>query len=934
MLTLGNHPANSSTINQFDVMRTLFLLAIATIVATPSIHAQSFTNSSALVGATFNSGGCVGVTDMNDDGLDDIIVLHNSRFLRIMYQTENGFSLSELNTVSGSSQWGMAIGDIANDGHRDVLCGGNFDGTHFVQITEEGQSTLTNLANGSLFMQGCNVVDIDNDGHLDFFACHDVGLSRIWQNDGNGILNPGNNLIDLTDYDPGTFTNTDHSGNYGSVWSDIDDDGDLDLVIAKCRQGVTNPLDPRRINQVWVNDGQNNYSEDGLARGLVVYEQSWTVDFADVNNDGYFDCLITNHSNTLNLLMNDGTGHFTDVTVDAGLAVSGFFLQAKFADFDNDGFVDLIYSGGTHRYYRNNGDGTFTHLTNMFPYSDTMHSFGIGDLNHDGFLDVYASYGNTYVSPDANNPDILWTNNGNNNHWVAFDLEGTISNRDAIGAKIKLYGPWGVQVREIRAGESYGIVNSFHLHFGIGQNTTIDQAVITWPSGLETVIENPAIDTYHQILEAPCQIATVQIETLGSTTLCIGEELTLSAPEGYFYQWNTGATSQSIIVNTGGSFSLTVSDINGCAGYSNTVEVELVEPIQPFITAEGELDFCQGGFVQLTASEGATYAWSNGQTDQSILVEEGGEYTVAVTDVCAAALVSAPLEVIVYPAPAPEVLSSLVLPAGTDQSIEVSGELVNWYATIDDNEPISIGNVFDVNIVEPISYWVENEVSFGGESAAGGKFSTTEDGGQYHTNSSFWLIFDAHTEIVLESVKVFTDVAGTRTIAVIDAQGSTIQSGAFDLPLGESIVELNFVIPEGSGYGLRSVGSNPRLWRDGPPATLNYPYDLNGLATITSSSATGNNATAYYYFFYDWQVSTPSFTCVSERVEVALQVEADPESCAGDFNNDGIINIADLLIFLSEFGCAVDCTADMDGDGYVGSGDLLSFLGVFSNTCP
>lgn len=915
-------------------MKTLRSLAfVSLILASYTSHSQSFTNASGLTGSTFNSGGCVGVTDMNDDGLDDIIVLHNSRFLKILYQTPNGYVLSELNTVSSSSQWGMAIGDIANDGHRDVLCGGNFDGTHFVQIDALGQSNMINLTNGSLFMQGCNVVDIDNDGHLDFFACHDVGLSRMWQNDGSGNLNPNTALIDLTDYNPGTFTNTDHSGNYGSVWSDIDDDGDLDLVIAKCRQGVTNPLDPRRINQAWINDGQNNYSEDALDRGLVLYEQSWTVDFADVNNDGFFDCLITNHSNTMKLLMNDGTGHFTDVTAAAGLAVSGFFLQAKLADFDNDGFVDLIYSGGTHRYYKNNGDGTFTHQTNMFPYSDTMHSFGIGDLNHDGFLDVYASYGNSYVSPDANNPDILWTNNGNNNHWVAFDLEGTLSNRDAVGAKVKLYGPWGVQVREIRAGESYGIVNSFHLHFGIGQNMSIDQAVIQWPSGLETVIDNPAIDTYHQIIEAPCQIAAVQISSSGSTTLCTGEELILSAPAGLIYQWNTGATTQSITVSTSGNYSLTVSDAEGCAGYSNTIEIALIEPVQPQITSEGELDFCQGGFVQLTATPGTAYTWSNGQTEQSILVSVAGDYSVAVTDVCTSALVSEPLEVIVYPAPAPQMLSPLILPAGVDQNLEVTGEQVSWYANLGDDEAFATGNLLNVNITEPTSFWVENEETFGGATASGGKLTTTENGGQYHTNTSFWLIFDAHTDIFLESVKVYTDVTGSRTIAVIDAQGNTIQSASFNLPVGESIVELNFFVPQGSGYGLRAVGSNPRLWRDGPPATLNYPYHLNGLATITSSTASGNNALAFYYFFYDWQVSTPSFNCTSERIEVALQVLNDPQDCPGDFNNDSVVNISDLLIFLSDFGCNLNCTADMDGDGYVGSGDLLSFLSVFSNNC-
>jgi hypothetical protein len=114
-------------------------------------------------------------------------------------------------------------------------------------------------------------------------------LSRIWTNDGAGNLVPNSSLIDLTNYDPGTFTNTDHSGNYGSVWSDINHDGNLDLVIAKCRQGVTNPLDPRRINQAWINDGNGNFTEQAVDRGIAIYQQSWTVDFGDVNNDGFFD---------------------------------------------------------------------------------------------------------------------------------------------------------------------------------------------------------------------------------------------------------------------------------------------------------------------------------------------------------------------------------------------------------------------------------------------------------------------------------------------------------------------------------------------------------------------------------------------------------------------------------------------------------------------
>lgn len=896
------------------------------------LSAQTFSNASSQLPASYNSGGCVGVTDMDGDGLDDIIVLHNSRFLRVMYQSENGFDLEQYGQVSGNNQWGMAIGDIASDGHRDVISGGSYDGVHFVQITQRGSASSSNLTNGSMFMQACNVVDIDNDGELDYFACHDDAVSRMWRNNGSGGLVPGNDLFDLTNYDTGNFPGTDHSGNYGSVWSDINGDGHLDLVIAKCRQFVSNPQDPRRINQAWINDGNGNFTEEAADRGLVLFEQSWTVDFADVNNDGHQDCLITNHSTTLKLLMNDGNGYFTDVTAEAGLLENGFFLQAKMADFDNDGFVDIIYAGGVHKYFRNNGDGTFSHIPNTFPYTDTMHSFGIGDLNNDGFLDVYASYGNGYVTPDSNNPDILWLNNGNNNNWVVFDLQGTESNIDAVGAKVSIFGDWGVQVREIRAGESYGIVNTFHAHFGIGQNSAIDQVVINWPSGIEMVIDNPDINTVHQIVEAQCVIEGIAITANGATEFCVGESVTLNAPDGFFYEWSTGEETQSITVTNSGTYSLIVRDSEGCAGFSNSITVTVIEPEVPVISADGETIFCQGGSVQLNATGNGTFTWSNGDQGQSIIVSTAGNYTVELSGQCASALTSEPIEVSVLAAPAPVAQNPYLVEQETPTMISVSGQNVSWFEAAFGGTAIAEGSSIEVNPASSFSLYAESVTQYGGETASGGASTFTQDGGQYHTNSSFWPVFDAHTDIIIESVRVFAGTSAERTIALIDNQGNTLESLTIFIPQGEQVIELMFSVPEGQQYGLRSVGSNPQLWRDGPPANLGYPYAIGDLATITSSSIEGVNAQAFYYFFYDWQVSTPATLCTSSRTEVVIEVNI-PDVCLGDFDNDGVIGISDLLVFLSEYGCTSNCTADLDGDGIVGTSDLLIFLSLYGNFC-
>ena len=110
-------------------------------------------------------------------------------------------------------------------------------------------------------------VDVNNDGWLDIFGCDDVHISDIWGNDGTGSFTDNDGWIDLA-----TAVPSDNSGNYGSVFTDYDCDGDLDLYIAKCRQGVNDPNDPRRINVMYQNDGNNNFTEVADAIGLVPLE--------------------------------------------------------------------------------------------------------------------------------------------------------------------------------------------------------------------------------------------------------------------------------------------------------------------------------------------------------------------------------------------------------------------------------------------------------------------------------------------------------------------------------------------------------------------------------------------------------------------------------------------------------------------------------------
>lgn len=845
-------------------MKKIYALATALLVAVVA-NSQSFSNTNSSLPGSYHSGGCVGVVDMNQDGLDDVCVLDGSNHVFVLYQNGDGsFTDEYYGQVSNANQWGMAIGDIDNNGHNDVFCGGAYDGVHFVKIESMGEYEHISLEDGSMFMQGANIADINNDGWLDAFGCHDDAESRIWGNDGAGNLVPENDWIDMA-----TTPESDNSGNYGSVWTDFDRDGDLDLFIAKCRQFVDDPFDPRRINALFVNDGESNYSEDADARGLVINEQSWTSDFADIDNDGDYDCLLTNHSTSLVLLENDGDGYFTDITDASGLGdVTGFFLQAKMVDFDNDGWVDLLFAGGVEGCWHNNGDNTFSEEDGMFPYGDTMHSFGIGDLNNDGWLDVYASYGNGYVDSDQNNDDILWLNDGGSNNWIGFSLTGIESNKNAIGATVEITGDFGTQIREVRAGESYGITCTFKCNFGLGEFDAVDLVTVYWPSGDITTMDDPEVNAYTNLLEAPCAIEGVEVSADGETTICEGESIMISAPGGYVdYVWNTGANSSGITVDETGVYSVVVYDNEGCAGISNSVAVTVLQPVMPTIAVNGDLEFCEGGSVTLISSDAVSYEWSNGEETQVITVEESGDYTVSVVDQCENPLESETITISVLDVADTPVVNDVTIDVAGVATFDAQGNDLQWYDSELAVDPVGTGDDWSTPWIESsTTYWVEDRIVHGGANATGGKLENGD--GQYHDNSNYWLLFDAHEDIVIESVKVYADGEDERTIRVIDELNQTIDEITVLIPDGESIVTINLEVPQGTGYGLRSVGDDPQMWRDSSDDDLPFPYEFDGLATLTASSVNGNNWNNYYYFFYEWTVKAAEVICPSDRIEV------------------------------------------------------------------
>ena len=486
-------------------------ITIAVNTSNPGENTVAFTDGTSLLGQNNYSGLPMGVIDMNGDGKDDIVQFNYAKNLRVQYQNGAGEQFTSFyhGSVSNNGQWGTAIADFDHNGYNDIVSGGYKDNLRIIKNNNGNNSYSQSYIPNSddIFLQGVNFADINNDGWADIFACHDLAESEAFQNNQNGTFSFNENLISTE-----TTPNSDNSGNYASMWMDYDNDGDLDLYISKCRGAVTDPNDPRRINMLWQNDGNNNFTEVSEEANLKIGAQTWLSDFGDIDNDGDLDAIIINHYEGPNLMRNNGDGTFTEITTGSGLeaaldpsnirAIQGFFK-----DFNNDGFIDLMVSGNyNHFIFYNNGDGTFQNAPNPFN-SNKIHSFSVGDINHDGFLDIYAAYANGFNSPSSTK-DRIWLNQGNSNNFLNIQLKGTESNINGIGARVEIYGSWGKQIRDVRSGESYGLVNTFTQHFGIGVSTQVEKVIVRWPSGNVDEVWNPSVNQFLVITESEAKTYT------------------------------------------------------------------------------------------------------------------------------------------------------------------------------------------------------------------------------------------------------------------------------------------------------------------------------------------------------------------------------------------------------------------------------------------
>ena len=470
--------------NKWSSLGLSFQLTEAPFVV-PPVGPVTFTSQNI---ATINSSYNICVVDMNNDFLDDIVGV-SANNIRIHSQNLNGsFTMTDYPTAAADNlpTWSLTAGDYNKDGYNDLMYGST-NGLTFFKSNATGTAYIKDNPGQDIFCQRSNFIDLNNDGNLDAFVCHDVNPNVYYLNNGSGVMTYYQSNNPLT---PGAILLgiNPAGGNYGSIWVDYDNDGDQDLFIAKCRGGSGTA----KFNELHRNNGNGTFSDVSVAANMYDPVQTWSSAWGDFDNDGDMDALVGASSFTdgsHKYMRNNADGTFTDTTAGTGWDTNTSANIEHIAyDFDNNGFVDVM--GGGNKIMYNQGNGTFVPFNHGFGVS------AVGDLNNDGFLDFQS--GNT-----------LRINSGNSNKWLKLNLQGIQSNRNGIGARVEIYGAWGKQIRDVRSGEGFEYMSSLNVHFGIGQATTIDQVIIRWPSGI--------IDTYSNV--SPNQrLSVVEGATLGNNS--------------------------------------------------------------------------------------------------------------------------------------------------------------------------------------------------------------------------------------------------------------------------------------------------------------------------------------------------------------------------------------------------------------------------------
>ncbi|GJQ62945.1 MAG: hypothetical protein SCALA702_19980 [Melioribacteraceae bacterium] len=432
--------------------------------------------------------------DYNNDGLLDLFATRDQLFKNLgngnFEKIVSDLGSNQLGNLGNGTTWG----DVDNDGDLDCFIAGNTS----LYYRNDGDDIFTPILDATLKpendIRGWSAAfgDYNNDGFLDVVITHPAGFisfpatpSFLLKGNGDGRFTRVDDFEFSTILAPYTVP----------TWYDFDLDGDLDLFLASGPAGTAAP-DYLYRNMLKETGIATLERIDDLAIGTDAQDgQVWN--FIDYDNDGDLDAFLTNYGGASDRFYINEDGEYN--LVSNALTQTGNHLANSWGDFDNDGDLDVVVTSETGNTFFVNENGNFTQTNTAFTKSGSTRGAVSGDYDNDGDLDLYF----TGIQGEAQGLFKNTTSNGNN--FAKFKLAGTVSNRSAIGATIKIKaminGAPVWQIRQISGQNSFNSQNSMIAHFGLADATTIDSVVVRFPSGQTTVLENQDVNTLHEITE-------------------------------------------------------------------------------------------------------------------------------------------------------------------------------------------------------------------------------------------------------------------------------------------------------------------------------------------------------------------------------------------------------------------------------------------------